>query len=117
MKNRPSRKALEAAFPGKGKILRKLLTSKQAVLEHPAAQARERECYHPPGLADMRLHALNAALETFGVEYVQAGHNAKSPAFNYLNTGDSYAATIIRFSDGRYRISSWGDIVERGNYD
>jgi hypothetical protein len=61
--------------------------------------------------------ALDATAETFGVEYVPAGHNARSPGFEYLNTGDTYAPTIIRLDTGRYIVSSWGDIVERGNYD
>lgn len=117
MQNKPSIKTLERAFPGKGKVLRKLLTSEQAVREHPAAQARESECYNHPSLTDLRLHALNAELETFGVEYVKGKGTARTPSFEYLNTGDTYAATIVRFADGRYRVSSWGDIVERGNYD
>lgn len=117
MQNKPSIKTLEHAFPGKGKVLRKLLTSEQAVREHPAAKARERECYNHPCLSDLRLNALNAELETFGVEHVKGRGTRRSMSFDYLNTGDSYMTTIVRFSDGRYRVSSWGDIVEQGNYD
>jgi hypothetical protein len=116
MRNIPSAKTLEAAFPGKGKIAHRLLTSEQAVREHSAAIARDRECYNAPELHDLRLHALNAELEMFGVEYVQGNGTRRSPSFEYLNAGDAYATTIVRFTDGRYRVTSWGDIVERGNY-
>jgi hypothetical protein len=112
----PSIKALETAFPGKGKQLRELLTSADAVRNHPAAIERERTAYHPHALSTLRLEALNAVLETYGVEHIPAGIGAKSPAIDYCNTGDTYAVTSLRVN-GRYRIGSWGDIVERGNYD
>jgi hypothetical protein len=114
--NKPSLKTLETAFPTKGAILRKLLTSEKAVREHPAAIARNAECYHAPTLADLRMHALNTETECFGVEYVQGNGTRRSPSFEYLNAGDTYATTIVRFSNGRYRVTTWGDIVERGNY-
>lgn len=113
----PSQKALEKAFPTKGRVLRRLLSSKQAVLDHPAAIARAKECFSIPRISDLRLHALNHELETFGVEYVRGNNTKRSPSFDYLNTGDTYATTIVRYADGRYRITSWGDIVERGNYE
>lgn len=112
----PSQKTLEAAFPGKGKALRVLLTSEQAVRNHPAAIARDRAAFHPHALSTLRLEALNAELNTHGVEFVPAGRGRKSPAFSYLNTGDTYATTILRVN-GRYRVGCWGDIVERGNYE
>ncbi len=114
MRNKPSTKVLEAAFPTKGKVLRRLLTSADAVRQHPAAIARDRECYNPPTLADLRMTALSAELEMYGVEYVQG--RGSSMSFEYLNAGDTYNTTIIRFRDGRYRVGDWGTIVERGNY-
>ena len=110
----PSLKTLENAFPTKGATLRQLLQSSDAVRQHPAAIARVRECYHEPSLVDQRLHALNAEIGAYGVEYVQG--NGRSMSFEYLNTGDTYSTTIIRFFDGRYRVGDWGTIVERGNY-
>lgn len=115
MKRLPSIKSLEEAFPGKGKAMRRLLESADAVRAHPAAIERERECYHFPPLHDLRMHALNAEAETYGVEYIER-YKGSSVSFEYLNTGDSYTTTLVRFVDGRYRVSSWGDIVERGNY-
>lgn len=68
------------------------------------------------GLGRTRLQQIDALLSTFGVEYVGKGRNAKSPAFYYCNTGDIYAETVVKIR-GRFIVSSWGDIVERGNYD
>ena len=122
MRNKPSLKVLEAAFPTKGKALRRLLTSKQAVLDHPAAIAYSRQCYHKPPVYLQRLYALNAETESFGVEYThhstceQIGR-CTNKCFDYLNAGDTYATTIIRFNDGRYRVGDWGTVVERGNYE
>ena len=117
MKRLPSIKTLESAFPGRGATMRRLLESAQAVREHSAAQELERKCYHAPGLAYMRLTALDAEAGTFGIECIyRAGTSPNEPAFEYLNTGDSYATTLIRWSNGRYQVASWGDIVERENY-
>jgi hypothetical protein len=114
--NKPSQKTLESAFPGKGRVLRQLLTSDSAVRQHPAAIRREREAYHPHALHTLRLEALDAELEGYGVEYVERGEDASSPAFEYVNMGDTYATTIVRLQGGRYRVCCWGDIVERGRY-
>ncbi|MBT9176523.1 MAG: hypothetical protein DDT20_00842 [Firmicutes bacterium] len=113
--NLPSAKTLERAFPGCGRAVRRLLESADAVREHPAAQALDRACYGAPGLAYMRLTACNAEAKTHGIEAVWRA-NDNIPAFEYLNTGDTYAPTLIRWADGRYQVASWGDIVERGNY-
>lgn len=119
--NLPSVKTLDRAFPGKGKALRRLLESPAAVREHPAAVALAQQCYNPPDLAQLRLEVLNDTIGTCGVEAVwyageSAGDCTSSPAFEYLNTGDMYALTIIRWAGGRYQVASWGDIVARGNY-
>ncbi len=117
--NKPSLKTLETAFPGKGKALRKLLTSTTAVMAHPAAIKRNQECHGNPSLSDLRMTALNVELETYGVEHVHsasAGVHCNSRCFDYCNAGDTYTTTIIRFDDGRYRVGDWGTIVERGNY-
>ena len=113
----PSTKALDRAFPGKGRAMRALLSSADAVYAHPATLALQRECYHAPTLAHCRMVALDAVAETYGIEHVRQGHNARSPAFDYLNTGETYALTLVRYSDGRYRVASFGGIVERGRYD
>lgn len=116
MRRLPSVKTLEAAFPGKGKVLRQLLENKTAVDAHPAVIAWENQCYHRPNLRERRLCAINAELEGFGVEYIEPGMAAKDYAFEYINMGNSDNVTICRMSYGTYRICSWSDIVDRGKY-
>lgn len=111
----PSVKTLENAFPGHGRELRRLLDDDRAVRAHPAAVARRRECLHPPSLLDQRFHALNAAAETCGVEYIAHRDDGMREIFGleYLNAGDTYTPTLI-FDHARqtWRVASWGDIIE-----
>lgn len=116
MANKPSLKALEKAFPGKGKELRAILTSDDAVWNNHAVIAWASQCYNAPSYMEARLCALDNVLEGYGVEYQAKGNNAKSPRFWYINMCDTYTTTILRIN-GHYRIGCWGDIVERGNYD
>lgn len=106
----PSIEAIEAEFPGKGKLAKAIFRMKRAELETlPAGLARIRECYNPPTTSDVRLHCLDALLGTFGVEAFQTRNGTW---VEYLNTGETYSPTIVRMH-GNYRIASWGDIAER----
>jgi len=68
-----------------------------------------------PGTDLDRLAAANDALGFYGVEHIEAGKNKKSPAIDYCNSGDTYKFTIL-LVNGSFRVGSWGDLVERGNY-
>lgn len=73
--------------------------------------------YHnPPSFHELKMSMADELCETCGVEYIPHGHNDKSPAIEYCNAGDTYTTTLL-FVNGRYRVGSWGDIVERGHYD
>ena len=113
----PSIKTLDSAFPGKGKELRKYLEASRAeLIKHPAGAARLAECYHPPKTYDIRLHVLDSVAETCGVEYISHCDDSFTEflGIDYLNTGDTDILTIVRFCEtGNYRVSSWGNIVER----
>ena len=113
--NLPSIKRLESVFPGKGRVIRKLLESSAAVNAHPAAIARVAECYHPPTLLDKRLHAINAEAEGCGVEYIRHRHDTfrTSLGLEYINQGDTYTTTIV-FDHLKctWRLCDWGSIVE-----
>ena len=105
----PSIAAIESEFPGKGKLAKAIFRMRRSELETlPAGEARIRECYNPPSTSDVRLHCLNEVLETFGIEAFQTRNGTW---VEYLNTGDTYAPTIVRIN-GHYRIASWGDIAE-----
>lgn len=58
-----------------------------------------------------RLRAIDRLLANHGVERI-ALRNGQT-AFHYTNTGHTYAATVILYPSGTFRVSSWGDIVER----
>ncbi len=76
-----------------------------------------RQTYGQPDTYLVKLTAINEIIGGYGVEHAPAGRNAKSPAFDYVNMGDTYTTTIIRFGANRYRVIDWGTIVERGNYE
>jgi len=76
---------------------------------HPAGLARIRECLNPPKWWDVRMHVLNSIDPgLYGVESAQSvsGEHAE-----YLNTGDTYAPTLIYWR-GFYRVQSLGDFIE-----
>lgn len=61
-----------------------------------------------------------------GPEFIQPGDGPRSPSIEYLNTGETYAPTVL-FLDGvshggrstgrgRWAVGNWGDTVERGRY-
>jgi hypothetical protein len=61
------------------------------------------------------LHAMNEVLGTHGVEALGPPSGSSfAPPYEYLNTGDTYAATLVynRNTD-TITIGSWGDIAER----
>lgn len=61
------------------------------------------------------MEKINSAMGGFGVETIPSGSNSRSPEITYVNMGDTYSTTIL-FVNGNFRVGSWGDIVERGNY-
>ena len=77
--------------------------------ELPECQKRLSECYHPPKTWDLRMTALDAICDgSYGLESFETNKGF----CDYLNTGDSYSPTLLRFN-GQYRVACWGDIAER----
>jgi|LakMenEpi03Aug12_release.lakeMendotaPanAssembly.Ray.scaffolds.fasta_scaffold31509_14 hypothetical protein len=117
--NLPSIKTLNSAFPGLGKDLRRALElSRKELKEHPASKHLS-ALFHPAKTSQIRLTVLDAIAETCGVEYVAHKDDTifENKGFDYLNVGDPYIPTIIRFCEtGRYVVACYGDIVEKGNY-
>lgn len=62
----------------------------------------------------LRMALLDSLLGTHGVESLGGDPDShKAPPFEYLNTGDSYTATVVWYrSSGRFYIRCYGDIVE-----
>ena len=64
------------------------------------------------------LHALEDTLRKFpdlgyGVEGDTAENGEGHITIEYINTGDTYATTLVHYR-GKFRIASWGDCVEDG---
>ncbi len=105
----PSVRTLRAVFGDNAKQARAILEMSRTQLEAlPEGWSRVQECYNPPETYDIRLHCLNALAGTHGVESFDTKHGW----CDYLNAGDTYAVTLVRFR-GRYQVTTWGDIAER----
>lgn len=60
------------------------------------------------------MEALNEVAETHGVEALWAPSDTHWPSYEYLNTGDTYAPTLIYNRENTtVRVGSWGDLVEK----
>ena len=109
----PSKKTIAKNFPEcDARYVRHLLTDDTTVENDESVKQWINQCFHRPSMDELRAFALNVALEMFGIEYT----DGKRP-FCYLNTGDTYGVTLIRYQDSMsWFIGSWGDIVERVGY-
>ncbi len=106
----PSIKTLSRVFTDP-KEAKRILTLDYAELRKlPAAQARISACLNPPKKYDVRMHCLNA-IES-GLHGLEAVKTVGGEYADYLNTGDSYADTLIYWR-GAYRVQSVGDFIER----
>jgi len=108
----PSIKSLSTIFGDNAKQAKALLLmSREQLLRTPIGAARVAEFCHAPEYLttqDIRMECLNALGDFHGVE----GFDTKRGECLYLNAGDTYTPTLVRFN-GAYRIASWGDIAER----
>jgi hypothetical protein len=76
------------------------------------AERYNSQCYHSPLFSVLKMYAINQLMRTYGVE----GFTEKGITVDYCNTGETYALTLCRVNNrGKvtYRVTSWGDIVER----
>jgi hypothetical protein len=79
----------------------------------PKSNAYFAKCYHEPHRLTRILECLNECLETFGVECIGEVRTYGPPA-EYLNTGDTYAATLVfDHIAGNFKLTSWGDWLEK----
>ena len=104
----PSLKALAAVFPDPAIAVQAKLVLHMTNQELHETEGGRKEMYASKTWM-LRMAELDRLAETFGVETFAL----KGGKFvDYLNTGDTYAATICRVG-GHYRVSSWGDLAER----
>lgn len=108
-KRLPSIKTLSTVFDNAKRAREILEMTRAQLMELEACIKRDAECLNSPKTYDLRMTALNA-LDSglFGMESVSS---TKDEYADYLNTGDTYAPTLIRFR-GNYRVQSLGDFIE-----
>jgi len=114
----PSVARLEAAFPGKGKELKRLLSGKVLPGTYPAVESWLRKCHNPPRWEEQVMLAVSEVIEGYGVEDAESSNTWISYyhqhfVFDYVNMGDTYDVTIVLDHRlNRFRLTSWGDYVE-----
>lgn len=79
----------------------------------PAVSELRRQCYNEPSKHHKVMTALDSLFDTCGVEHIGEVHMHDGPPIEYLNTGDSYAATVVWYRDlGKFRVQCYADAVE-----
>jgi hypothetical protein len=76
------------------------------------------QCYHRPRNSEIKLAALDELLRTYGVEPIRIEDAFIDRYYydivaSYLNTGETYATTLLLDHDEqRWTLASWGDFLE-----
>jgi hypothetical protein len=111
--NIPTIHTLSEVFGERAKEARALLKGDTDPHTYSSVSTWVSRCYNPPTRHECLMKALNELADGYGVEAVfLEGH--MSPAFEYLNVGDSYTPTIIYTTkSGRFRVASLADVIER----
>lgn len=106
----PSLKALKEIHDADHEKMCKIgkMSRAQILKASEKAEKDDRSSFGRMPTSYLRLIALDEAARTHGVEVAETkgGEYAE-----YLNTGDTYHPTVIRWR-GKYRIQSLGDFVE-----
>lgn len=111
MKRLPSVKRLKELFDDAKGARRLLEASREELLTHPANAGWVAQCYHQPWTSELRMNALSKLGGFYGVESFET---TQGDTVTYLNAGDTYALTVVRYK-GNYTITSWGDLAEKHN--
>lgn len=103
----------------KAKLIRAVIKGERSPLDvnvAPLTVAWSEKCYHAPKLRECIVKACDEIAGTYGAEVIDPQEDWKEgyPRLEYLNTGDTYSATLIfDFDTMRVYIASWGDVAER----
>ena len=98
-----------------GEVLETIVRSSCPDTERYVGQMHSNPYRSPTWRTTVALHAMDEVLGTHGVEGLGPPSGSSfAPPYEYLNTGDSYTATLVyRRRTNTLTISSWGDIAER----
>lgn len=79
----------------------------------PQTSAWIRQCYNMPDDTELVMSAINELTGGFGVEALRHPNDESKLIAEYVNQGDTYAATILRdMESGEYILTSYGDWLE-----
>jgi hypothetical protein len=109
----PSIKTLSAVFGDNAKTAREILElTKTAgkLAEYPSVEHARKTAYSPHSRNRIKLLALDDLGQFYGVESIETSKGDECA--DYLNTGDTYAETLILWR-GTYRVQTLGDFIEK----
>lgn len=108
----PTYERLEAAFPGKGRELKKVMTGDIDPKEYSDVLDWLEQCHGLPKRVELVMCALNQIIEGHGVEAI-FGDRVHWPDLEYVNMGDAYTTTLMYdHIDGNYLLTSYGNWIE-----
>lgn len=74
-------------------------------------------CYNVPDKSEQIMKALDELIGGYGVEGITP-EGQTYPVADYVNTGDTYSATIVRdIENDEYILTTWGDWLEKWEAD
>lgn len=85
----------------------------------PAVAKWVAKCYHRPSEGELKMAALDAVLEGFGVEAIRVegewvSHYHGDLVASYVNQGDTYTETVVHDHEtDEFHVTSWGDWLEK----
>jgi len=97
---------------GAATMLHAILSGELDPCEVDACDAWVRRCYHPPSLVEQQMSAGNALIGGHGVEAILTEGSFGNVLMTYVNTGDTYAPTLVHDFEQGFIVTSWGDWVE-----
>jgi len=113
----PSVKTLQPVFGERSQEARDLLREDRDPEDYESVKKWIKQCHHKPRYTELLMEALNEVAGTGGVESIWLQDAVTWPTCDYLNTGDSYAATLIfNRANMTVRVTSVGDLLETGRY-
>lgn len=121
MQRYPSIAALESLYPTNAPEARSVWDAPKVALQDLLeSRGFDTRIVDHMSLPELRMEALNLLMDgAHGVERIALRRPQGAPAsVYYINTGDTYSPTLVRvwrkgYKHALYRISTWGDEIER----
>lgn len=114
----PTIQTLAAVFGDRAHEARELLEKKRKTTDYESVRVWEAQSFNRPRYTERLMCALNEIAGALGVDALFKATDANQPVYEYLNMGDSYAATLVFNREAHtIRVASIGDILERSRME